>query len=127
MALADLDAELLRVRDLRSRVYLGDALKCYRAGAFRAAISSTWIALAYDLIRKYQELAGLGDAEAHAFMAGWDGSVAANNTKKLLELERGLLDHARQKMAIIDAMGLRTLRRLYEDRHLSAHPAFANK
>jgi hypothetical protein len=127
MALADLDAELLRIRDPRSRVYFGDALKCYRAGAFRAAISSTRIALAYDLIRKYRELEGLGDAEAHAFLEGWDASVAANNVAKLLDLERSLLDHAHQKMAIIDNMGLRTLKRLYEDRHLSAHPAFATR
>jgi hypothetical protein len=127
MALADLDAELLRIRDLRSRVYFGDALKCYRAGAFRAAISSTWVAVAYDLIRKYRELDGFGDAEAHAFLQQWDAAVAANNVAKLLDLERSLLDHAHQKMAIIDVMGLRTLRRLYEDRHLSAHPAFATK
>ena len=127
MAILDLDAEVIRIRDLRSRVYFGDALKSYRAGAFRAAISSTWVAVAYDLIRKYRELDGLGDAEAHAFLEKWDASAAANNVGRLLELERSLLDHACQKMAIIDAMGLRTLKRLYEDRHLSAHPAFATK
>jgi hypothetical protein len=127
MALVDLDAELIRIRDFRSRLYFGDALKSYRAGAFRGAISSTWIAVAYDLIRKYRELDGLGDAEAHAFLDKWDTSVLANNVAKLLELERSLLDHAHHKMEIIDAMGLRTLKRLYEDRHLSAHPAFASK
>jgi hypothetical protein len=125
MALADLDAELIRIRDLRSRAYFGDALKCYRAGAFRAAISSTWVAVAYDLIRKYRELDGLGDAEARQFLKEWDASVEANNASKLLGLERSLIDHAHQKMAIIDAMGLRALKRLYEDRHLSAHPSFA--
>jgi len=123
--LVDLDAELIRIRDLRSRAYFGDALKCYRAGAFRAAISSTWVTVTYDLIRKYRELDGLGDAEAHAFLEKWDASVTANNVAKLLELERSLVDHAHQKIAIIDAMGLRALKRLYEDRHLSAHPAFA--
>jgi len=107
--------------------YISDALKCYRAGAFRAAISATWIAVAYDLIRKYRELDGLGDAEAHVFLERWDASVLENNVKKLLELERSLLDHAHRKMAIIDSMGLRILKRLYEDRHLSAHPAFASK
>jgi hypothetical protein len=127
MALTDLDAELLRIRDLRSRIYFGDALKCYRAGASRAAISSTWIALTYDLIRKYRELDGLGDAEAHAFLERWDACVASSNVAKLLDLERSLLDHAHQKMAIIDNMGLRTLKRLTEDRHLSAHPAFATR
>ena len=68
MTLVDLDAELIRIRDLRSRMYFGDALKAYRAGAFRAAIASTWVAVAYDLIRKYRELEGLGDQEAHAFL-----------------------------------------------------------
>jgi hypothetical protein len=72
-------------------------------------------------------LDGLRDAEAHAFLEKWDASVLANNVAELLELERSLLDHAHQKMAIIDAMGLRTLKRLYEDRHLSAHPAFSSK
>jgi hypothetical protein len=127
MALADLGVELIRIRDLRSRAYFTDALKCYRAGAFRAAISSTWVAVAYDLIRKYRELDALGDAEARSFVEKWDASVTANNVAKLLELERSLLDHAHQKMAITDAMGLRALKRLYEDRHVSAHPAFASQ
>ena len=52
MTLLDLDAELIRIRDLRSRVYFGDALRSYRVGAFRAAISSAWVALVYDLLRK---------------------------------------------------------------------------
>jgi hypothetical protein len=81
--------------------------------------------VAYDLIRKYRELDGLGDSEARKFLKEWDASVEANNVAKLLALERSLIDHAHQKMAIIDAMGLRALKRLYEDRHLSAHPAFA--
>ena len=92
MALADLDAELIRIRDLRSRAYFTDALRCYRAGAFRAAISSTWVAVAYDLIRKYRELDGLGDAEARQFLKEWDASVEANNVAKLLALERSLID-----------------------------------
>jgi hypothetical protein len=81
MALVDLDAELIRIRDFRSRVYFGDALKSYRAGAFRGAISSTWIAVAYDLIRKYRELDGLGDAEAHAFLHKWERS-GANSSRR---------------------------------------------
>lgn len=127
MALVDLDAELIRIRDFRSRLYFSDALKAYRAGAFRAAISSAWVALAYDLLRKYRELNGLGDQEARTFLTTWDNAVQAKDVAKLLESERALLDHAHLKTGIIDAMGLRTLKRLYDDRHLSAHPAFANQ
>ncbi|MGA9487963.1 MAG: hypothetical protein WBV25_12970, partial [Methylocella sp.] len=75
MALVDLDAELIRIRDFRSRLYFSDALKAYRAGAFRAAISSAWVALAYDLLRKYRELNGLGDQEARTFLTTWDNAV----------------------------------------------------
>lgn len=127
MALVDLDAELIRIRDPQSRLYFLDALKSYRAGAFRAAISSTWIALTYDLLRKYRELDGLGDRAAREFLTTWDHAIQANNVAKLLELERTLLDHAYEKMKFVDAMGLRALKRLYEDRHLTAHPAFANR
>jgi hypothetical protein len=57
-------------------------------------------------------LDGLGDAEAQVFLQNWDVSVSANNIAKLLELERSLIDHAHKKMAVIDAMGLRALKRL---------------
>jgi hypothetical protein len=127
VALVDLDAELVRVRDPRSKVYFGDALRAYRAGAFRAATAAAWVAIAYDLLRKYRELDGLGDKEASAYLKIWDQAVQSNDIGKLLELERNLLDHAHTKMGIVDAMGLRALKRLYEDRHLCAHPAFASQ
>lgn len=127
MALVDLDIELVRIRDYRTRIYFEDALKAYRAGAARAAISATWIAVAYDILSKYRELSGLGDKEATRFMASWDAAVQADNTSRLLEFERSLLDHAHEKMALFDTLDLRTLKRLVEDRHLCAHPTFANE
>ena len=60
---------------------------------------------------KYRELAGLGDAEANAFLKRWDASVLVDNVQRLFEFERTILDHSHQRMAIIDAMELRTLRR----------------
>jgi hypothetical protein len=36
----------------------------YRAGAFRAAIVATWIAVCFDVIEKIRELALSGDKEA---------------------------------------------------------------
>jgi hypothetical protein len=125
--LTDLDAQLMRIRDYRTRTYFSDALKCFRAGAFRSAVAATWVTVAYDLIAKYRELSSLGDAEATRFIFAWDQARIANQTARLLELERTLLTHAHERMAIIDAMTLRALNRLYEDRHLCAHPAFANQ
>lgn len=123
----DLDAQLTRIRDYRTRAYFADAVKCFRAGAYRAAVAATWVTVAYDLIAKYRELSTLGDAEARRFIQDWDQARAANQTSRLLELERSLLTHAHDRMAIIDAITLRALTRLFEDRHLCAHPAFATQ
>jgi hypothetical protein len=60
--LTDLDAQLMRIRDYRTRTYFSDALKCFRAGAFRSAVAATWVTVAYDLIAKYRELSSLGNA-----------------------------------------------------------------
>lgn len=123
----DLDAQLTRIRDYRTRAYFADAVKCFRAGAYRAAVAATWVTVAYDLIAKYRELSTLGDAEAQRFIRDWDQARAGNQTSRLLELERTLLAHAHDRMAIIDAITLRALTRLFEDRHLCAHPAFATQ
>lgn len=123
----DLDAQLTRIRDYRTRTYFADAVKCFRAGAYRAAVAATWVTVAYDLIAKYRELSALGDAEAHRFIGAWDRARAQNHTARLLQLERDLLAHAHNPMAIIDAMTLRALNRLVEDRHLCAHPTFATQ
>jgi len=46
----DLDILLTRIRHPQSKVYFLDAVKAYKAGALRGALTSTWVALAYDLI-----------------------------------------------------------------------------
>ena len=97
--LIDLDLLITTIRDARSRIYFLDALRCYRSGALRSAISATWVAVAYDLIQKYRELASLGDNEATRFITDWDTAIANSNTSMLLELERNLPDHARNYTA----------------------------
>ena len=125
MALKDLDAEIVRIRDHRSRTYYTEALRAYRSGAYRAAISAAWVALVFDILLKYRELSAAGDAEATAFIGDWDKAIAANDVAKLLEYERSLLEHAKAKMGLMNLQEHRLLQRLYEDRHLCAHPAFA--
>lgn len=125
MALKDLDVEMVRIRDHRSRTYYNEALRAYRSGAYRAAISAAWVALVFDILLKYRELSAAGDAEATTFIDGWDRAIAANDVAKLLEHERNLLEHAKTKMGLMNLQEHRLLHRLYEDRHLCAHPAFA--
>ncbi len=125
--LADLDVQLTRVRDARSRDYVLDAIRAYRAGALRPAVTAVWVAVAFDLISKYRELAGLGDAEARSYVDKWDRARDASSAEQLLKLERGLLEHASEKLQLLEPIGLRDLRRLVADRHLCAHPAFSTE
>ncbi|MFA0350604.1 hypothetical protein AB4486_27265, partial [Vibrio sp. 10N.222.55.C6] len=59
--LTDLDGLLLQVRNKHSQEYLREAIISYRAGAYRAAVTSTWIAICVDVIEKTKELAISGD------------------------------------------------------------------
>ena len=121
----DLDVLLTRVRNAQSKAYLLEAVRSYKAGALRAAITSTWVALVYDLISKYRELSVMGDRAATAFIANWDAATAANDTKKLLQLEGTILDYATTNTQVVNRIAKTQLERLREDRHLCAHPAFS--
>ncbi len=63
-SLADIEALILKCNSDRSKSFISEATKCYRAGAYRAAIVSTWIAIVFDLTDKIRELALSGDGEA---------------------------------------------------------------
>lgn len=54
--LQDLDELVLECRDERARAYIREAVICCKSGAYRSAIVSTWIALAFDIVDKMHEL-----------------------------------------------------------------------
>lgn len=122
--LTDLDALILTVRNPLSRSYIDEAVRAYRAGSYKAAIVSLWVAVTFDIISKVRELADDNDAAAMAFVTTFDANVAANNIAKLLEIEGSLLEDAEQRFAFLDAIGRRHFERLKQDRNLCAHPAF---
>lgn len=121
----DLDILLTRVRHSQSKVYFLDAVKAYKAGALRAAMTSAWVALVYDLITKYRELSAIGDAAATAFLLAWDNATAAGDIKKLLQLEASIIDDSASNTQVVNRIAVSHLQRLREDRHLCAHPAFS--
>lgn len=121
----DLDILLTRIRHPQSKVYFLDAVKAYKAGALRGALTSAWVALAYDLIAKYRELSAMGDAAATAFLQSWDNATAAGDIAKLLQLEGGILEDATANTQVVNRIAKTHLERLREDRHLCAHPAFS--
>lgn len=123
-SLTDIDSLCLAVRDIESRRLISEAITAYRGGAFRSAILSTWIAVAYDIIVKARELAAQGEAVPHAFVAELDAAIASNDIPKRQNIERQLLDTANKKLQLLAPHEHEAFKRLFADRHLCAHPAF---
>ena len=123
-SLTDIDSLCLAVRDIESRRLISEAITAYRGGAFRSAILSTWIAVAYDIIAKARELAAQGEAAPQAFVVELDAAIASNDIPKRQNIERQLLDTANKKLQLLAPHEHEAFKRLFADRHLCAHPAF---
>ena len=94
--LTDLDELLLRCRAPQSKAFLAEAIACYRAGAYRSAIISTWTAVVFDLIGKFKELALTGDAEALRTVDEIEKMYLTDNITAALSFERNVLQQARE-------------------------------
>jgi|LGVF01.1.fsa_nt_gb hypothetical protein len=124
MTLFDLDELILKVRDQLSRRYYTEAIRSYQAGAYRAAIVSTWIAVVYDIISKIRELQTQGDKAANLFITKLDKAVGDNNIPDLQAIEKDILENARNDFELLSKQEYEDFRRIKEDRHWCAHPAF---
>ncbi len=117
---------LTDVRDRNSREQFADAVRAYSSGALRAAVVSTWVAVALDLTSKIRELADLGEAAAVAYIARLDAAIASRDLPTLAGLERDLLVICRDTFALIGDREKAELDRLQADRHVCAHPAYVS-
>lgn len=128
--LQDVETLVLTCRSEQSREYVSEAVRCYKAGAYRAAIVNTWIAVVFDLIDKVRELALSGDAAAKALETQYETylkQIEQGNDQGLkgaLEYERDILSTCRNKLQFFDQHQYLDLVRLKEDRHRCAHPSF---
>ncbi len=123
-AVTDIDVLALAVRDRESRRLVEEAITAYRGGALRSAIMSTWIAVVHDVFSKARELAGQGDAASIAFVGKLENAIEHKNIVQMQALERELLDTAKDGLQLVTPHEYETLKRIQEDRHLCAHPAF---
>ncbi|ENV52103.1 hypothetical protein L292_1654 [Acinetobacter junii CIP 107470 = MTCC 11364] len=73
--LSDLDELVLKCRDQKAKSYIREAVACYKAGAFRSAIVSTWIAVSFDILDKLKELSLAGDKEAERQIESFDKAL----------------------------------------------------
>ena len=70
--IADLDELLLSCRPGSVKTYAEEAVATYRAGAHRACIITTWIAVVFDRIEKMREITLFGNGEAKTKLEEFD-------------------------------------------------------
>jgi hypothetical protein len=128
--LSDIEALSLQCQSEQSKAYIAESIRCYRAGAYRAAIVSTWIAIVFDLIDKIRELSLSGDGSAKELEQKYEkyiNQVDEGNPeviKNALDFERNILESCHEKLSFFDSQQLIDLKRLREDRNRCAHPSF---
>ena len=110
--LEDLDELTLRCRDEKARQYIAEAVASYRAGAFRSAIVATWVAVCFDVIEKFRELALAGDKEAERQAHDIDATRRTGDLTRALKFERELLELAKDKFELISPLEYIDLDRL---------------
>jgi len=121
--LSDLDELVLKCRDQKATSYVKEAVSCYKAGAFRSSIVSTWIAVSFDIIDKLKELTLAGDREAERQIDAFEKARRVGDIAASLKFERDILTICRDKLELISPVEFIDLNRLQEDRNRCAHPS----
>jgi hypothetical protein len=125
--LTDLDELILSCRSDAARTYLGEAVACYNAGAYRSCIVATWIAVLFDYLHKLHELSIYGDARAKERLKNFEAARQANDVKASLEFERKVLEDAAKEFELIGPIEMQDLERLLQDRNRCAHPSMISE
>lgn len=121
--LTDLDELLQNIRNAYVREYMTEAVTAYRAGAYKAAVATTWVAVCIDIIEKIRELSASGDKAAEKFEAELE-AIDASDVKGMLEFEGRLLEIAADELEFISFIEMKQFERLKEDRNICVHPSF---
>jgi hypothetical protein len=126
-AFIDLDELILRCRDKRAKQLLQEAVACYRVGAFRSCIVSTWNAVVFDFLHKLRELELLGDKEAEDLLGKFDQLRSSGNKfRELWQFEADIPEIALTKFELISTVEKSDIERLFKDRSRCAHPSMTS-
>ncbi len=120
--IADMDEFVLKCTDNNSKLFIEEAVKSYKAGAYRACINNTWLALVMNITFKIEQLALMNDAEAVKQKENLDKIKERNNISEMLNFERDILKTAKEKFEFFDDITLIDLQRIQEDRNRCSHP-----
>jgi len=121
--LIDLDELVLRCKTDEARKYIAEAVACYKVGAFRACIVTTWIAVVCDFVYKLRELEKAGNAKAKSKLKEFDTAHDAAALNLAQNFEKEVLKSARDEFEFLSHMQHDDLDRLFQDRHRCAHPS----
>lgn len=122
----DLDELIIRCRDKLSQKFIQEAVACYRAGAFRSCIVSTWNAVVFDFLHKLRELELFGDKNAHLLLQEFENLRSAEDFKKLWKFESDIPEKAEKVFELISPVEKLDIERLLEDRNRCAHPSMTS-
>lgn len=120
--LRELEELILHCRQGAAKEFLEEAVSCYEVGAIRSAIVSTWTAVFFDILEKSRELGLSGDVEAKKTFESFEKAEQDGDISKLLAIEGGILNVARDKLELFSKNEAKDLNRIQEDRHRCAHP-----
>lgn len=125
-AFIDLDELILRCRDKSAKKFIHEAVSCYRTGAFRSCIVSTWNAVVFDFLHKLRELELLGDKEAAKLIEKFDNLRSRKEYKELWKFESEIPEISRTKFELISSVEELDIQRLFDDRSRCAHPSMTS-
>ena len=116
----DLEEQLLRIPRPEAREQMAEAVRCYHAGAHRAAIVMAFAAAMDDLRRKLVDLAGSGGASS-------DLKAAVGHIESTFALQRAFEEDAiataQVHAQLISPDEAKALQSYLKLRHLCAHPS----
>lgn len=118
----DIDELIYKCSDNNSKLFIEESVKSYKAGAYRACINNTWLALVMNITYKIEQLALMNDAEAIKQKEILDRIKESNNISEMLNFERNILNTAKEKFEFFDDITLIDLKRIQEDRNRCSHP-----
>jgi hypothetical protein len=126
-AFIDLDELIVRCRDKSSRKFIQEAVSCYKAGAFRSCIVSTWNAVVFDFLHKLRELELFGDGEASILLREFDElRIGDRKYKELWKFESDIPEIALSRFELLSNVEKSDIDRLFQDRSRCAHPSMTS-
>jgi hypothetical protein len=123
----DLDELILLCRDKLAKEFIREAVACYRAGAYRSCIVSTWNAVVFDFIHKLRQLTQVGNDEASRLLHRFETMNRNADVKQLWKFESDIPSVAQSKeFELISHIEKNDIERLLEDRSRCAHPSISS-